>query len=64
MVYTGLPAVNFILFREQPADIKQKGRTNAIFKLTDVDLKDYRKDDTATILINEQTRDGSDPSHE
>ena len=54
MFYTGYPAYNFIPSKEQYDDLKQKGRTIAVFKLTDGELPDYLKNDSSLIIINEE----------
>jgi hypothetical protein len=54
MFYTGYPAYNFIPSKEQYDDLKQKGRTIAVFKLRDGELPDYLKNDSSLIIINEE----------
>jgi 4-amino-4-deoxy-L-arabinose transferase len=54
MFYTGFPAYSFIPSKEQYDDIKQKGRTIALFRLVNNELPEYLKNDTSLIIINEE----------
>ncbi len=52
MFHTGLPAYNFIPTEEQYRDIKNKGRTIAVFTGNNVKIPSYLKNDTTVISLN------------
>ena len=54
MFYTGLPSYRFIPSMEQCQDMKDKGRTIAIFKPAGVILPDYITDDKSVIVLEQQ----------
>ena len=56
MFYTDLPAYNFIPSFEQYQDIKNKGRTIAIFTKDKSEIQNYLKNDDQIIFINKEIK--------
>ena len=56
MFYTGCPAYNFLPAEEQYRDLKQKGRTIAVFRPSGTDLPDYLKDDKEVLILTQELK--------
>jgi hypothetical protein len=54
MFYTGFPSYQIIPTYDQYQDLKEKGRIIAIFKPSSVNIPDYLKNDTSTIILDYQ----------